>query len=564
MTVAYFSMEIALEEAVPSYSGGLGVLAGDLLRAAADVGPDMVGVTLVYRQGYLAQRLDDDGTQREAPEDWDPAAHLEPLAETVVVELAGEQVEVGAWRYVVRGERSEVPVVLLDTDRPANGERWRSLTGRLYGGDGEYRLAQEAVLGLGGAAMLEALGQRVETYHLNEGHSTLVGLALLRRARQGAPGTPLEDAVRDVRRRCVFTTHTPVPAGHDRFAEDAVGHVLGEDARRDLAALGALHDGSLDMTRLGIGSSRWMNGVSTRHAEVTRAMFPGVEVHAVTNGVHLGTWVAPAMAALFDERVPGWRQDNTRLRLLDRVPAAEVAAAHARAKEALVAEVARRTGRRLSAGAFTIGAARRATAYKRMALLFSDMGRLEKLVAEFGTLQVVLAGKAHPRDDGGKEIIRSLVRAADQLGASLPVVFLPGYEMGLARLLVSGADVWLNTPRPPHEASGTSGMKAAANGVPNLSVLDGWWVEGYLPGVTGWAVRARPADESRPEAVAEADAADAAELYDVLGSEVLPLYHGGPEGFAAVRRAAIAFDGYHFTAQRMVLEYRRTAYDVDG
>jgi starch phosphorylase len=563
VTVAYFSMEIALDDAVPTYSGGLGVLAGDLLRAAADVGPEMVGVTLLYRQGYLAQQLDEDGNQRESSEAWDPAGHLEPLPETVVVELGGEPVEVGAWRYVIRGKRAEVPVVLLDTDRPANGERWRSLTGRLYGGNGEYRLAQEALLGLGGVAMLEALGRRVDTYHLNEGHSTLVGLALLRQARRVAPGTSAPEVVGEVRHRCVFTTHTPVPAGHDRFDEDAVRLVLGEAALDDLAALDAVHDGTLDMTRLGIGSSRWVNGVSQRHAEVTRAMFPDVEVRALTNGVHLGTWVAPAMAALFDARVPGWRADNTRLRLLAEAPAAEVAAAHARAKEALVAEVARRTGRQLATEAFTIGAARRATAYKRMSLLFSDPGRLEKLAAEFGAMQVVLAGKAHPRDDGGKEIIRSLLRAADQLGVSVPVVFLPGYDMALARMLVSGADIWLNTPRPPHEASGTSGMKAAANGVPNLSVLDGWWIEGYLPGVTGWAVQARPTDES-PEAAAVADAADAAELYDVLGGEVLPLYHGGPEGFAAVRRAAIAFDGYHFTAQRMVLEYRRAAYRFTG
>ena len=562
MTVAYFSMEIALEDAVPTYSGGLGVLAGDLLRAAADVGPEMVGVTLVYRQGYLVQRLDGDGTQREEPERWDPADRLEPLAETVVVELDGEQVEVGAWRYVIAGERAEVPVVLLDTDRPGNGERWRSLTGRLYGGDGEYRLAQEAVLGLGGVAMLEALGRRVDTYHLNEGHSTLVGLALLRRARSAAPGTTAREAADAVRRRCVFTTHTPVPAGHDRFEEDAVRHVLGEDAVEDLGTLGALSGGALDMTRLGIGSSRSVNAVSVRHAEVTRAMFPGVDVQAVTNGVHLATWVAPPMAALLDERVPGWRRDNTRLRLLAKAPAADVAAAHARAKEALVAEASRRAGRGLSPDAFTIGAARRATAYKRMSLLFSDLGRLEKLVTEFGPIQVVLAGKAHPRDDGGKEIIRSLFRAAEQLGDQLPVVFLPGYDMDLARLLVSGADVWLNTPRPPHEASGTSGMKAAANGVPNLSVLDGWWIEGYVPGVTGWAVQARTGDDG--PAAADADAADAAELYDVLGGEVLPLYHGDPGAFAEVRRAAVAFDAYHFTAQRMVLEYRRRAYKVAG
>lgn len=563
-TVAYFSMEVALHDDVPTYSGGLGVLAGDHLRAAADLGLDMVGVTLLYRQGYLVQRLADDGTQIDEPDDFSPEGVFEPVAAAVSVDIGGEAVEVGAWRYVIQGEDGEVPVYLLDTDRPANSEGARGLTGRLYGGNDEYRLGQEIVLGMAGPLLLAEAGQAVSTYHMNEGHSALLGLALLRRQASGSSTGPVSarrrSAVESVRRTCVFTTHTPVPAGHDRFPESLVRRLVGQPALAELRSLGGLAEGALDMTRLGIGCSRSVNAVSRRHAEVTREMFPDVDVGSITNGVHMATWAAPATARLLDARLPGWRRANVVLRQASTaLSVEEVAAAHRDSKQALVDEVAARTGRKIDADVFTIGAARRATAYKRMSLLFSDLGRLRSVVERVGPVQVVLSGKAHPRDEAGKDAIRSVLRAADELGTALPVVFLPGYSMDLARLLVSGVDVWLNTPLPPHEASGTSGMKAALNGVPSVSLLDGWWIEGHLEGVTGWA----PSEPS-PETADDSrhDAADADALYRLLDEKVLPLFYGDPSGFTEVRRYAIAYNASYFSTERMVGEYERLVYDL--
>lgn len=568
MSVAYFSMEIALEDAVPTYSGGLGVLAGDHLRAAADLGLEIVGVTLLYRQGYLDQKLAADGTQQGAALSFDPRGVLDPLDCVVGLELAGETVEVGAWRYEVRGEDGVVPVYLLDTDRPANSPLASTLTGRLYGGDDEYRLLQEIVLGLGGPAVLEALGHRsIGTFHMNEGHSALLGLALLRRGRAEG-GTEKKKAttaelLAGVRRQCAFTTHTPVPAGHDRFPLALVRRYLGDEAVVDLRSLGGIEDGVLHMTRLGMGCSRAVNAVSRRHGEVTRQMFPGVEVGSITNGVHLSTWAAAPMSRLFDERLPGWRRHNTRLReTLTALSLADVAAAHDECKADLLDEVAARTGRRLDRAAFTVGAARRATAYKRMGLLFSDLDRLRAIVQKVGPLQVLMAGKAHPRDAEGKEVVRAVFRAAKELDDAVPVLYLPGYSMDLARLLVSGSDVWLNTPLAPHEASGTSGMKAALNGVPSLSLLDGWWMEGHIEGVTGWAPplnSGRSAHESAAD-----DDNDAAAVYDLLGGEVMPLYYDDADGFTAVRRSTIAHNAPVFSTERMVEEYRRRVYETDG
>lgn len=564
-TVAYFSMEVALQDDIPTYSGGLGVLAGDHLRAAADLGLDMVGVTLLYRQGYLVQHLAADGSQSEEPVQFAPEGLLEPVSATVTVPMAGETVEVGAWRYLVRGELGQVPVYLLDTDRPANSAAARGLTGRLYGGDDEYRLGQEIVLGMAGPALAAELGHDVSTFHMNEGHSALLGLALLRQqtpppSRSAASRQRAVDAVRE---RCVFTTHTPVPAGHDRFPQSLVGRLLGRQALDELGSLRGIAEGALDMTRLGIGCSRSVNAVSRRHGEVTRAMFPGVRVGSVTNGVHLATWAAPATSRLLDARLPGWRRANVLLRQASSaLPLEELAAAHDDSKRTLVDEVAARSGRKLDPGAFTIGAARRATAYKRMSLLFSDLDRLRSVVERVGPVQVVLAGKAHPRDESGKDVIRALFRAADALGRAVPVVYLPGYSMDLARVLVAGADVWLNTPLPPHEASGTSGMKAALNGVPSLSLLDGWWIEGHLEGVTGWAPPQPPGHGVGGDGD---DAADAEALYGVLEEEVLPLYYRDQAAFTEVRRSAIAYNASYFSTERMVTEYERLVYGTtDG
>ena len=564
-TVAYFSMEVALEDGIPTYSGGLGVLAGDHLRAAADLGLDMVGVTLLYRQGYLVQHLADDGSQTEEPVDFAPGAVLEPVSATVSVEVAGEPVEVGAWRYLVPGESGQVPVYLLDTDRPANSDSARSLSGRLYGGDDDYRLRQEIVLGMAGPALLAELGHDVSTYHMNEGHSALLGLALLRNQSPSStqPASRQPSAVAAVKDQCVFTTHTPVPAGHDRFPESLVRRLLGPRALGELRSLGGMTEGALDMTLLGIGCSRSVNAVSRRHGEVTRAMFPGVDVASVTNGVHLTTWAAPATSRLLDARLPGWRRANVLLRQAGTAIALdELAAAHDDSKRVLVDEVAARTGGKLDPGAFTIGAARRATAYKRMSLLFSDLDRLRSLVDRVGPVQVVLSGKAHPRDEGGKDVIRALFRAADELGRAVPVVYLPGYSMDLARVLVAGADVWLNTPLPPHEASGTSGMKAALNGVPSVSVLDGWWTEGHLEGVTGWAPPEPPDGKGEGDGN---DASDAEALYRLLEETVLPLYYRDQSAFTEVRRYAIAINASYFSTERMVTEYERLVYDTtDG
>jgi starch phosphorylase len=549
--IAYFSMEVGLEPDLPTYSGGLGVLAGDTLRAAADLGLSLVGITLAHRKGYFRQALDARGGQTEGPDPWEPEGRLEAVPVQVAVRLRGRAVQVRAWHYRVRGLTGrEVPVYLLDTDLPENDPADRRLTDHLYGGDLEYRLCQEAVLGLGGLAVLRALGHGPDAtlYHMNEGHSALLTLGLLEE--QGG----LSDAARGVvRRRCVFTTHTPVPAGHDQFPLGLVRAVLGPARADALAVSDLLPDDTLNMTELALRHSHYVNGVALRHERISRGMFPGYPINSVTNGVHAVTWAADPVRALFDRHIPEWRRDNLYLRYACSVPLDEIRAAHAACKTSLVAEVERRAGVRLDAGALTLGFARRATAYKRADLLFTDLDRLRRIARAAGPLQVVYAGKAHPRDDGGKEQIRRVFAAAEALRGDVTVVYLDGYDMALGRTLCAGADVWLNTPQKPQEASGTSGMKAAVNGVPSLSVLDGWWLEGWIEGVTGWAVGEDGGRPSDP-------AAEAASLYDKLETLIAPQYYRRPDDFASVMRAAIALNGSFFNAERMVIQYVRNAY----
>jgi starch phosphorylase len=554
--VAYFSMEIALQNDYPTYSGGLGILAGDTLRAAADLGVPMLGVTLVHRLGYFRQHLDADGNQSESPDPWQPELVLQPVDETVSITLQGRPVHVRAWRFMVAGlTGSMIPVYLLDTDLPDNADADRHLTDHLYGGDERYRLCQEAVLGLGGIAMLRALGyQRLTTYHMNEGHSALLTLALL--AEQAGPrglrGATMQDR-REVHQRCVFTTHTPVPAGHDRFALSLVQDVLGTDYVAALSAAGTLVRAELNMTELALSFSRYVNGVAMRHGEVAQHMFPDYPINAITNGVHAATWTAPSSARLFDHHFPEWRQDNLYLRYAIDIPPDEIRKAHTAAKADLLAEVERRSGLGLSPDTLTVGFARRATAYKRADLLFTDLQRLRSITARIGSLQVIYSGKAHPRDEGGKEDIRHVFAAAKALGSALPVVYLEEYDMALARLMCSGVDVWLNTPQRPMEASGTSGMKAAINGVPSLSILDGWWIEGHIEGVTGWAIG--DGTESDKESGIEVES-----LYSKLEDIVIPLFYGDPDGYARVMQMVIAVNGSFFNTERMVDQYVTNAY----
>jgi len=558
-TIAYFSMEICLEQALPTYSGGLGVLAGDTLRSAADLGLPMVGVTLVHRCGYFRQHLDQAGAQSESPAVWAPADRLEPAGATVTVEVEGRTVHVCAWKYVVRGAGGhEVPVYLLDTALPENTEWDRTLTDRLYGGDDFYRLCQEVVLGLGGAALLRALGyDQGICHHINEGHAALLTLGLLEQevaARGGWLGGEVEEAdLEAVRAQTVFTTHTPVPAGHDRFSLELARRVLGPARATLLDRSGCIQGGELNMTVVALHCSRFVNAVALRHKQVSRDMFPGYEICAFTNGVHAGTWTTPAFAALFDRHVPGWREDNHYLRYATTIGLDEIRAAHAEAKGALLEEVARRTSVRLDPKVFTVGFARRAATYKRADLIFSDPARLRRIVKNVGPLQIVFGGKAHPRDELGKQLIRNIHKAAAELGDALRVVYIENYEMDLGRLMTGGVDLWLNNPLRPLEASGTSGMKAALNGVPSLSVLDGWWVEGHIEGVTGWAIGGDDPAASDP-------ADDAPDMYLKLERTILPLYYGLPYAYAAVMRNCIALNGSFFNTQRMVTQYLQNAY----
>lgn len=548
--VAYFSMEMALDPAMPTYSGGLGILAGDTMRSAADLAIPMVGVTLASRSGYFRQQIVS-GAQVEQAQAWSPQQHARPVETKVSVRIAARDVWVTAWEYTVQSRcpnSRPVPVYLLDTDLPENPPADRNLTGSLYGGDNAYRLQQEIVLGIGGVRLLRALGIAVEKYHLNEGHAALLTLELLRQQLQD--GVASTAATARVREHCVFTTHTPVPAGHDQFdyelALPALAGLVQPQLVRSLAG-----KERLNMTLLALNLSGWVNGVARRHAEVSRDMFPGYEVHAITNGVHSWTWASDAHRALYDKYFPHWQVEPESLVHAGRIPAEELSAAHAAAKDALLGHLARSLpGSALRRDRLTIGFARRMTSYKRPSLLFSDLDRLRRIARRY-PLQVVLAGKAHPMDMPGKEHIRNLHRFAKELGPDIPVAFLPDYAMDTARLIVSGVDVWLNTPQRPLEASGTSGMKAALNGVPNLSVLDGWWLEGWEEGITGWAVG--------PDGPHDAQL-DVESLYTKLERVVAPLFYDDPAGWRQVCMNAISDNASFFNTHRMVRRYVLEAY----
>ncbi|HEX4974153.1 MAG TPA: alpha-glucan family phosphorylase [Steroidobacteraceae bacterium] len=560
--IAYFSMEIALRTEIPTYAGGLGILAGDTVRSAADLGLPIVAVSLVSRAGYFRQEIDTQGRQLDRPDPWDPSKWARPLEAKVAVPIEGRQVWVSAWLYELESQSdSRQPVLLLDTDLAENAPADREITHYLYGGDDAYRLKQEIVLGIGGVRLLRALGFEVRQYHMNEGHSALLGVELLRQhaypAEDLRPGESRYDIPR-VRELCRFTTHTPVDAGHDRFSYDLLARTLTGQQSRDgefvelsvLKRLGGESD--LNMTRLALNLSEYVNGVAERHAETSRKMFPGYRVHAITNGVHPYTWVCESFRHLYNRYVPSWCHEPELLVRVDGcIPDAELWEAHSQAKRNLLQRVTSITGSTLDPGLPLLGFARRMTAYKRPDLIFSDLKRLEA-VAQRHPLQIVLAGKAHPRDEGGKWLIQQIHAHARSLSGAVRVVYLPNYDMALAQLLVAGVDIWLNTPLPPLEASGTSGMKAAFNGVPNLSVPDGWWIEGCIEGVTGWAVESSGAADG-----------DARSLYNKLENTVLPLYYGrggDRSGWLQVMKGAISKNASYFNSHRMMRRYATEAY----
>lgn len=550
--IAYFSMEIGLDPRMPTYSGGLGVLSGDALRSYADLDIPLVGVTLLYKKGYFYQKLNAKGEQIEVPYQWNPRDFLTPLRNRVKIRVKNRDIFIKAWQYVITGINGyRIPVIFLDTDIRGNIDYDRKLSYYLYGGDGEYRFFQEAVLGIGGVRMLSKLGYTgLNRYHMNEGHASLLTLELLNRFKEEENKNSVIEAVR---KRCVFTTHTPVPAGHDRFSYDLVSEFFDNDYI-PLEFLKEISNGNdLNMTKLALHLSHYINGVGRQHGKVSREMFPGYHVDSISNGVHSASWVSSGFKRLYDKYILGWQNDPSSLRYALSIPRREVWEAHVNAKAKLLDFVLNKRDIKLDENVLTIGFARRATAYKRAELVFFDTERLVKIAEKVGKIQLIFSGKAHPKDLPGKESIKKLISVSKELQDKIKVVYLKNYDMGLAKMLVSGVDLWLNTPRKPKEASGTSGMKAAHNGVPNLSILDGWWIEGCIEGVTGWSVGKAKTTES-------IDKDDADSLYTKLEKLIVPLFYNKRKVWIDIMRSSIAINASFFNTHRMVQQYVLNAY----
>lgn len=540
--VGYFTAEIGLWSELHTYSGGLGVLAGDHVKSAADAEIPLVGVTLVYRKGYGRQHLDKYGVQTETYRDLDPAKHMQDTGVEISLPLDGGELWAKVWRAEITGVSGHVvPVYFLDTFHPKNSEKHLELGLTLYGGDDWVRIRQEYLLGVGGLRLLDKLGLEVDGLHLNEGHCTFALLEML------GKGWTREQLAK----RVLFTTHTPVPAGHDRFEWDAVEEVLGDlmpsDAKQLVIDAGDPEEGRrISMSHLAVALSGPVNAVSNLNAWVASSMFADHHIAPITNGVHHITWTSPMMADLFDKQLPGWREDPTKLAHAGKIPTQDLAGARDVARKVLRELVQTSTGVRLDKNRLTIGFARRFATYKRANLVFSDLERLREIGS--GKIQFVFSGKAHPRDEGGKALIKSIFDSAKDLEEEIPVAFLEDYSMATGLAMTGGVDIWLNNPIRPMEASGTSGMKAAMNGVPNCSILDGWWPEGCEHGVNGWAIG--EADDERD------DVRDAMNVLDVIENEVLPAWNEGDEKWCEIMRASIATSA-RFTGARMISDYLR-------
>ncbi|HSV31519.1 MAG TPA: alpha-glucan family phosphorylase [Atribacteraceae bacterium] len=557
--IAYFSMEIALFQDIPTYSGGLGVLAGDTVRSAADLSIPFVAVTLLSRKGYFQQTISPEGQQQEIPAAWAIEKFLKPLFPQVFVTIGGKKVWIRAWAYHWRSIAGGiVPVIFLDTDLEKNDPEDRTITDYLYGGDQRYRLKQEIVLGVGGARILEKLGVKVRKYHINEGHAALLTLDLLKKHQRRLEEVWDESKIWDiqtVRDLCVFTTHTPVEAGHDKFDYGLVRREFEELVPFSiLQELGGRTN--LNMTLLALNLSGYVNGVAKKHSEVSRHMFPGYSIQTVTNGVHSFTWTAPAFRKLYDSHIPGWAHEPELLSRVDIIPDKAVWDAHQAEKAKLIDLVRKKTGHEFKPENLTLGFARRITAYKRPYLLFSNLERLRKVTRQ-RPLQIVYAGKAHPQDEEGKRIIHHINTIARTLQDSISVAYIEDYGFDIARKIIAGVDVWLNTPEIPMEASGTSGMKAAHNGVLNFSVLDGWWMEGCIEGITGWAIGREVPEHDDPSARIREELDD---LYNKLEYIIFPTYYQQIDTWIKLMKNSIGKIASYFNSHRMMKRYITDAY----
>jgi glycogen phosphorylase len=561
--VAYFSMEVMLETDIPTYSGGLGMLAGDILRSCADLNINAVGVSLVYSGEVFRQHIQADGSQTFIEVEWKKMDHLTKLTDKITLNIHNEEVQIGVWRYDIVGlEGHVVPVFLLDAHFPQNSQWSRQITRNLYADRGDLRIAQEIVLGIGGVKMLRKLGySTIRTFHLNEGHCAFVPLALLE-----------ENEYKDepVRKLCTFTTHTPIPEGHDTFDYDFAYRYAEKYLPwhiREIASPERLH-----MTRLAANMSKYTCGVSEKHQKVSQHIFPDLKIHHITNGVHHRTWTSPILQDLYEAHIPGFLQDPGKLKTgINNIPDTELWDAHYLNKRRLIEYVnkhqtaisdspsespALHEEDLFHEDTFTIAMARRPVAYKRPLLLYKNLERL--LEVGEGRLQIIQCGKSHPHDEMSQGIVKEIVRISRELRGKIRVVYLEDYSPRIARLLVSGSDIWLNTPMQPLEASGTSGMKAALNGVLNFSVPDGWWLEGYrMNPDAGWLI----GTEIDGLEASFDDEADANSIYDQLESTILPTYYNDRPQWIRRMKQAITLGAY-FNTHRCVREYKKLAWDA--
>lgn len=544
--IAYFSMEIGIDEHIPTYSGGLGVLAGDTIKSCADLNVPLVGITLLSEKGYFYQKLDKEGNQRELPINFSVSNFLKLLPTKTIIKIEGRDVILRAWLYQYKGINGYViPVFFLDANVDENDPWDRNLTKYLYGGDNRYRLAQEIILGIGGVRMLNNLGYTtIDKYHMNEGHAALSTLELYKELNN----------VEKVREQCVFTTHTPIAAGHDQFdisvAKHMIGDLLSESILEEIK-----FENRLNMTRLALYFSHYINGVAKKHKEVSQQMFPGYSIESITNGVHASTWVSKPFQKLYDKYISGWHSDPYMLRSAFSINKDEIWKTHLNAKKILIDFVNDRYNVGMNYNDFTVGFARRQTEYKRPDLLISSPERLMDIAKNVGPIQIIYSGKAHPNDETGKKSIKKIFETMKTFDASIKIAFIHNYNMTIGKIITAGVDLWLNTPRRPMEASGTSGMKAAHNGVPQFGTLDGWWIEGCIENITGWSIGPEITEDEKSD-----DEIDKNDLYNKLETWIMPKFYNDRDNWIRTMRSCIAINASFFNTNRMVHQYVLNAY----
>lgn len=541
LSIAYFSLEYGINDDVKLYAGGLGILAGDTLKTAADKKLDYTGVGILYKKGYFKQIINAEGHQETLEDLWDYEKLLKLVLKPQEYQIGGYKVWLQVWELPVKSINGSIPLYLIDTDLEQNDEYFRSISYHLYPNDYLLKHKQELVLGIGGVQILEKiLGIIPDIIHINESHAGFCTIPLLKRFSK-----------EEVKQKLVFTTHTPISAGHEVFTNEQIREYLGDDFEvLDSQFKDSEH---IKLTEICLFYSKFANGVSEKHSKVASKMFPEYTFDFITNGVEVNSWVNPVMAELFDKHIDNWRLKPQNLRLAQNINNVDFAQAKKSIKVALFDRLNEQNGTNLDPEIFTIGFARRAANYKRMNLLFKDFERLEKIASKFTKLQVIFSGKAHPNDELGQKYIREIIEVTKKKSQHIEVCFLTDYNMEISGHLVAGVDIWLNNPVVPLEASGTSGMKASLNGVPSFSTIDGWWPEGLVEGVTGWSIGTGKEGEDFLEE-------ESNDLYSKLEHVILPIFFNDSKDWINIQKSSISINGSYFNTSRMLDEYLLKAY----